>query len=73
MSSTIETGRRMLEAFSNSELTSLPGSVIAIEETLAGSIHPELPDLLARIDIMWQADDGLHLMDLKTSKSRWSE
>jgi len=73
VSSTIETGYRMLEAFRKSELAALPGSVIAIEETLSGSIHPDLPDLLARIDILWLADDGLHLMDLKTSKSRWSE
>lgn len=73
LSSTIETGYRMLEAFSKSELAELPGNMIGIEETLSGPIHPELPDLLARIDIMWLADDGLHVMDLKTSKSRWSE
>ena len=66
------TGIRMLEAFHGSELTSLPGHVIAIEETLSGSIHPEMPDLVCRLDIAWQAEDGVHLMDLKTSRSRWS-
>jgi hypothetical protein len=63
----------MLEAFLSSELSALPGSVIAIEETLTGSIHPELPDLVARIDVMWQSGDGLHLLDLKTARSRWSD
>jgi len=67
-----DTGVRMLEAFAKSELAMLAGSVIAIEETLSGAIHPDMPDLVARIDIAWQADDGVHLMDLKTSKSRWS-
>jgi hypothetical protein len=68
-------GQRMLEAFVTSELATIPqssGDLIAIEETLKGSVHPELPDLVARIDVMWQAENGLHLMDLKTSKSRWS-
>lgn len=68
-----DTGIRMLDAFLKSELATLPGSVIAIEETLTGSIHPEMPDLLMRLDVAWQDDDGLHLMDLKTSRSRWSE
>ena len=67
-----ETGTRMLAAFIKSELATLPGSVIAIEETLAGQLDPRLPDLLMRIDVAWQDDDGVHLMDLKTSKSRWS-
>jgi hypothetical protein len=67
-----DTGVRMLKAFTKSELATLPGSVIAIEETLAGQLDPRLPDLLMRIDVAWQADDGVHLMDLKTSKSRWS-
>lgn len=70
--STKATGFRMLKAFISSELANLPGHVIAIEETLTGPIHPDMPDLVARIDIAWQTDDGVHLMDLKTSKSRWS-
>jgi hypothetical protein len=73
--SVLACGQRMLEAFVSSELATIPqssGDLIAIEETLKGSVHPELPDLVARIDVMWQAEDGLHLADLKTSKSRWS-
>ena len=66
------TGHRMLAAFLASDLATPAGDLIAIEETLRGSIHPDLPDLVARIDVMWQSDDGLHLLDLKTSRSRWS-
>jgi len=70
--STQYTGIRMIEAFGKSELATLPGTVIAIEETFTGPIHPDMPDLVMRIDVAWQNDDGLHLMDLKTSRSRWS-
>lgn len=66
------TGIRMLDAFGKSDLATLPGSVIAIEETLTGQLDPRLPDLLMRLDVAWLADDGAHLMDLKTSRSRWS-
>ena len=66
------TGIRMIETFMKSELATPADDVIAIEETLSGSIHPDMPDLLARVDVMWQADNGVHLCDLKTSRSRWS-
>ncbi len=67
-----DTGARMLEAFLSSDLATPSGDLIAIEETLVGSVHPDLPDLMARIDVVWQTNDGVHLMDLKTSRSRWS-
>ena len=66
-------GERMLAAFHASVLASPPGDLIAIEETVTGLLHPDMPDLLARVDVVWQNDTGLHLMDLKTSKSRWSD
>lgn len=66
-------GERMLTAFHTSVLATPPGDLIAIEETVTGPLHPEMPDLVARIDVVWQNDSGLHLMDLKTSKSRWSD
>lgn len=68
-----ELAERMLKAFHQSDLAKPDGQLIAIEETLTGTVHQELPDLLARIDVIWQSDDGFHLMDVKTSKCRWSE
>jgi putative RecB family exonuclease len=67
------TAEKMLEAFLSSELAKPEGTLIAIEETLTGQVHPEMPDLVARIDVIWQTEEATHLMDLKTSKSRWSE
>ena len=64
--------RRMLESFLASELANLPGDLIAIEETVKGTIHSEMPDLMARIDVAWVDEAGTHLMDLKTARSRWS-
>lgn len=68
----LDLGQKMLAAFLTSELATPPGELIAIEETLTGPLHPEMPDLVARIDVVWRGNDGLHLMDLKTSRSRWS-
>ena len=64
--------RRMFESFLASDLANLPGDLIAIEETVKGTIHSEMPDLMARIDVAWVDDAGTHLMDLKTARSRWS-
>jgi len=67
------TAEKMIAAFLSSALAKPEGDLIAIEETLTGQVHPDMPDLVARIDVIWQTDDSTHLMDLKTSKSRWSE
>jgi len=67
------TAEKMLESFLASTLAAPDGDLIAIEETLTGRIHEDVPDLVARIDVVWQTDDSTHLMDLKTSRSRWSD
>lgn len=64
---------RMLDAFALSELAQPEGAVVGVEETFVGSVSPELPDLHARIDLITQQTDGIQLIDLKTSKSRWPE
>lgn len=68
-----DTGARMLQAFHGSEHASLPGTLIGVEETLSGEIHPDLPTLTARIDLAYITDDALHVLDFKTSRSRWSD
>jgi putative RecB family exonuclease len=67
------TAEKMIGAFLASDLAKPEGDLIAIEETLTGQVHEDLPDLVARIDVVWQTDESTHLMDLKTSRSRWSE
>jgi hypothetical protein len=49
------------------------GNVVAIEETLTGSLSADLPDLLAIVDLIWSDDAGLHVLDFKTSRSKWSD
>lgn len=63
----------MLEAFVASPLAEPAGDLIAVEERLSGPIADDLPDLLAIIDLMWVDDVGLHVLDFKTSKSKWSD
>lgn len=75
-------GRAMLDAFMNSELAALApgdeqgddsgGRLLAIEESVIGTLHPDMPTFVARIDVMWRDGEGLHLMDLKTARSPWS-
>ena len=33
----------------------------------------DLPDLLAKVDLVTMTDGALHVIDFKTSRSRWSE
>lgn len=65
--------RGLLEAFIASPLAEPPGDVVAIEEHLSGSVADDLPDLLAIIDLAYLNDDGLHILDFKTSRSKWSD
>jgi hypothetical protein len=64
---------RMLAAFLESDLARPTGNTIAIEEKLEGSLAEDLPPFLAYVDLVLGTDVGLQLLDLKTSKSRWSD
>lgn len=65
-------GMRMLESFLASPLAQLPGKIVAVEESLRATLDPQLPDVLARVDLIYQTPDSLVLLDLKTSRSRWN-
>lgn len=64
--------RKMLLAYSVSELARPEGTVIAVEEELRGPLVPECPDILGRIDLMVDTGGSLLLRDFKTSRCRWS-
>ncbi|MEI7835661.1 MAG: PD-(D/E)XK nuclease family protein [Planctomycetota bacterium] len=64
---------RMLEAFLDSPLAKPSGRILAIEETVCGSVDDELPDVLARVDMVHADREFLHVVDYKTSRSRWNE
>jgi CRISPR/Cas system-associated exonuclease Cas4 (RecB family) len=62
---------RVLAAFRESELAHPPGRVIGVEEELRGAIVPSAPDLLARVDLLVEADEALVVTDFKTTRSPW--
>ena len=64
---------RMLKAFAASPLATPKGIILGIEEELRVVLDPTLPDVLAKVDLVTQTADGLHVVDFKTSKSRWNE
>jgi putative RecB family exonuclease len=64
---------RMLTAFSQSKLAKPSGRILAVEETLRGSIFPGLPDLLGRVDLIVETPNELVVSDWKTSRARYSQ
>lgn len=63
---------RVLEAFSGSDLARPEGRLVGVEEELRGELTPEVPELLARIDLLMETDSELSVTDFKSSRSRWS-
>jgi hypothetical protein len=63
---------RMLRAFQRSEFARPAGQIIAVEEELHTQLAGDLPELLARIDLLVDAGDFLVLTDLKTARNAWS-
>jgi CRISPR/Cas system-associated exonuclease Cas4 (RecB family) len=64
---------RMFRAFQASDFARPSGTIIGVEEELRGPISTGLPDLLARVDLLIDADDALVVTDFKTSRCRWSQ
>ncbi|HUE72290.1 MAG TPA: PD-(D/E)XK nuclease family protein [Pirellulaceae bacterium] len=64
--------QRMLRAFSASDLAVPQGRILAVEEELRGNLIPGLPDILARIDLIFETPHELVIADWKTSRSRWN-
>ena len=63
---------RMLAAFQQSDAAQPHGQILAVEEELRGSVVPDCPDVLGRVDLIVDAGDALVISDWKTSRSRWS-
>jgi len=64
---------RMVAAFLESPLSRPNGQIVGVEESFRVVIDDDLPDILARVDLVTQTEEALHVVDLKTSRSRWSE
>ncbi len=66
-----EIARRMLEAFLATSYSHPEGQTLGIEETLRVSLHPEIPDLVAKVDLIAAVDHELVITDFKTARSMW--
>jgi CRISPR/Cas system-associated exonuclease Cas4 (RecB family) len=64
---------RMLTAFVDSPLAKPKGTILGIEEQLTVTLDSAIPDLLAKVDLVTHTDGALHVIDFKTSRSRWTE
>lgn len=64
---------RMLKAFLDSNLISQGCTILAIEEEVRASYIPNVPDLLARVDLIFLTEEALVIRDFKTSRSSWTE
>ena len=64
--------QRTITAFLASPLATPKGTVLGIEEELKVVLHPELPDVLAKMDLVTSSDTALYVTDFKTSRSRWT-
>lgn len=64
---------RIIAAFLASPVAAVNGTVLGVEEELRVVLDPELPDVLAKVDLVVQHTDSLKVIDFKTSRSRWSE
>jgi len=64
---------RMLTAFRESDLAHPHGRILGIEEELRGPLIPEVPDLVARLDLLVAEDEGVTITDFKTARSAWTD
>lgn len=63
----------MLSAFLDDEVSRPSGEIIAIEEEMRSTIGTGIPDLLARLDLLYLSDDAVVIRDFKTSRCMWDE
>lgn len=63
---------KMLTVFLAHDLAQPAGAIIGIEEELRSRLIDDVPDLLARLDLVIDQPDAVVVTDFKTSRGRWS-
>lgn len=64
---------RMFRAFQSSDFARPQGTIIGVEEEVRAELLPDVPELLARIDLLVETDEELMVVDFKTSRSAWGQ
>lgn len=71
--STENLAQRMIAAFLESPHADVDCEILAIEEPARAVLHDDLPDVVTRLDLMYRTEGAIHVVDFKTSRSRWSQ
>lgn len=66
------TARGMFTAFLKHPMAEARCDVIGIEESFQAELAPDLPEVMARVDLVYASEGAVHLVDFKTSRSRWN-
>jgi putative RecB family exonuclease len=66
------TAQGMFTAFLASPLATVQSDILAVEEQFRSVLVPDLPDVICRVDLIYAAEGAIHLVDFKTSRSRWN-
>ena len=72
VSSLETTAKGMFAAFLQSPLANPQGEILGIEESFCSPLAHDLPDVMARVDLIYISGGAIHLLDFKTSRSRWN-
>jgi putative RecB family exonuclease len=64
---------KILTAFLASDLISLDGTILGVEEELRGKLLDGVPDLLGRVDLLLENHDTVSVVDFKTARSAWTK
>lgn len=72
LDSIARTADRVIAAFRGSDFARPQGRILGVEEELRKQLVPGLPEILGRIDLIVESREALTIIDLKTSRSRWT-
>ena len=73
LNTVMDLARRMIDAFLASPLAVPKGTIYGIEEEITVELDPDLPDIRAKVDLVTEVGRYLHVVDFKTSRSRWNQ
>ena len=68
-----EMADRMITTFLASPASQPQGTLLGVEEQFTVMLDRGLPDVLARVDLVYETDSAIVVRDFKTSRAKWSD
>ncbi len=68
-----EMADRMITTFMASPASQPRGTLLGVEEEFTVMVDTGLPDVLARVDLVYETDNAIIVRDFKTSRAKWSQ